>query len=317
MASPSHVLVLGASGFLGTPLWRQLADEGARLTVLVHQHDPGGWPAGTRILRGDLASCDLGWCQSDPPQQVFHCARLRGRGVAGRALAAWRGARANRRWIQCLTRLPEPPRVVYASGSLVYGSRGEDWVEETTPLAPTSFARQYARAEEPWRQADPRRLPVVMARPGWVLGEGSWLEGFYLGPARREGAVPLYGEGRNWMTFIHREDCAALLRAAARHGIPGSAWNLAPAPPLRQADFVEALAGLLGLPVRRQPLESLRGRWDRALVEAFGSSIRLRSAHDIGLAAAGVRFPDTVSALRAVVAGHTGHTPPSTTARSG
>lgn len=317
MAPSLHVLVLGGSGFLGQPLCRQLAEDGARLTVLVHRHAPAGLPEGTRVLRGDLGNCDLDWCRTDPPHWVFHCARLKGEGLAGRLLASWRGARANRRLLRHLAALPSPPRVVYASGSLMYGSHGEDWVDECTPLAPTSFARQYARAEAPWREADPRRLPVVMARPGWVLGDGSWLEGFYLGPARRTGTVPLYGEGNNWMSFIHREDCAVLLRALARHGTPGAACNLAPHPPLRQAEFVELLAGLLGLPVRRQALSSLRGRLDRALEEAFGSSIRLRS-HEAGAwAGTSLRFPDTVSALRDVVSAHTGRTRPPTTGGCG
>jgi nucleoside-diphosphate-sugar epimerase len=277
-----HVLVLGGTGFLGVPLVRQLASRAdVRLTLLAHQRavpDLGGIraPDDLRVVSGDLGSMKWDWCHDDPPQWVFHCARLAGSGVLGRWRAAWRGRNANRRLLEMLSRLPHPPRLVYASGSLMYGCHGDEWVDETTPLAPTSFARQYVLAERPFLRAH-GALQAMMVRPGWVLGDGSWLRTFYLEPATRAGGMPIYGDGRNWMTCIHREECAAMMRRVMTDGIPGKVYNLAPHAPITQTEMAEAFARELGVPVRTQSLAVLQPGWDRAVKEAFASSIRLRT----------------------------------------
>src|ERR1051325_9587577 len=77
------------------------------------------------------------------------------------------------------------------------------------PLAPTSFSRDYHRAEVPWLRAlRENDAPVIVARPGWVLGSGSWFEAYCRRFLRAERAVPLYGPGDNWMSLVHVEDCA-------------------------------------------------------------------------------------------------------------
>ena len=87
-----------------------------------------------------------------------------------------------------------------------------------------------------------------------------------------------------------------MMRCVATHGTPGTAYNLAPGEPLRQMDFAEALATELSLPTRHQSLASLRRPFDRAVEEAFGSSIRLRSRHAELFQAAEIRFADAISA---------------------
>lgn len=318
MPRQQHVLVLGAAGFLGQPLTRQLArEDNVRLTLLVHRQPVRDAPGDARIVRGSLGGFDLSWCHDDPPDVVFHCARLSGGGRLGRLWAAARGHLANRRLIRVLSSLPRPPRVVYASGSLMYGSRGETWVDEATPLWPTSFARQYILAERPWLRVEAARLPVLMVRSGWVVGDGSWLRGFFLEAARSRGAVPLYGPGDNWMSLVHREDCAAVMRRVAQAGVPGQACNLALQPPLRQAEVAQHLARVLDLPVEPRPLRSLRRGRDPALMEAFASSIKLRSQHEAVWRDYAWRFGEPFSALEAAVAEHRAHTPPATTGASG
>ena len=86
--------------------------------------------------------------------------------------------------------------------------------------------------------------------------------------------MPIYGGGENWMSLIHREDSAALMRRSAHIGEPGAVYNLAARPPLKQREFVELLAAELKLPVREKAMAT------SAVREAFTASIKLRSRHE-------------------------------------
>jgi nucleoside-diphosphate-sugar epimerase len=173
-----------------------------------------------------------------------------------------------------------PPLLVYVGGTLAYGSRGEEPVTEQTPLAPTSFSRDYHHAEVPWLRAlRGNDAPLIVARPAWVLGPGSWFEAYYRRFLRAERAVPLYGPGDNWMSLVHVEDCAGLLEHTARHAPPMSIVNVFAAPPLRQAELAERLARLTALPIRRVSLDDLERQFGRAVREAFGFSARVGTIH--------------------------------------
>lgn len=100
-----------------------------------------------------------------------------------------------------------------------------------------------------------------------------------------------------------------MMRCLAQGGFPDGACNLAPANPIRLSEFAETLANELSLPTRRQPLASLRHSLDGAVAAAFATSIRLRSRHTRLFRDAEVRYPDAVSALRDVVAGHKARIP--------
>ena len=289
---PGHALVLGASGFLGEAVMRQLIALGWQLTLLVHRRIPANLPSGVRLVRGSLGTVD--YSASAAPDVIFHCARLSGRGKWERYFAAFRGNMANRRLLRRLG----TARLVYASGSLMYGDCGAQSVFEDAALRPTSYAREYAIAERPFL-CDGR---AMMFRPGWILGPGSWLEWFYL----RSDAVPLYGSGNNLMSIIHRDDCAAAMVRVAEHGNAG-VYHPPHLTVVTQREFVERLAAESGLPIRE---EILAGK-ERAVREAFTCSINLRSKHTELWDGFAPRFNDLSTALRDVLAAYKARIPQS------
>src|SRR5262245_18168250 len=208
-----RVLVLGGSGFIGSLVLAELRRRAdLELAVVAHRRVDYRALEDVNLAVSDLGRLDLEWLDAVGPDTIIHLARVAGRGRLGRAMAARHGRRANDRLAGHLAATAPTTHIVYVSGTLVHGSAGDDEIDEHSPLRPTAYAREYVRAEEPWMAAQSAgRLPVTIVRPPWVLGPGSWFEGFYVGPARREGAVPVYGAGRNWMTFIDVADCGGAI----------------------------------------------------------------------------------------------------------
>lgn len=287
-----HILLLGGTGFVGSAVVQAFLDEKAdiRLSMLVHRRTSNTTDLRVRLMNGSLQHLDLKQIARDPPTHVVHMARWAGSSPWRRTLAGLRGGHANMRLLRGLGRLPDPPRILYVSGSLMYGSCGEAWVDENTPLHPTSFARSYILGERPLLRSQTHRdLPVIMVRPPWILGTASWFASFYATPMIRHRYIPCYGEGRNWMSLLHIEDCARLIKHTLLNGEAGQSYNLT-LPPVRQRDFCALLSGQTGLPIVALPLNTLARPRDRTLIEAFNSSIRLRSRHDAFLRACPLHF---------------------------
>ena len=295
-----HALVLGGSGFLGAPLVRRLCAAGVRTTCLVHRTPLPVAAAGA--LRGSLDRFPWRTLEEDPPDVIFHLARIAGRGGIRGAVTRVRNRVANERLLLALASWPRPPLLVYVGGTLAYGSHGEELVTEGTPLAPTSFSRDYHTAEVPWLRAlRGNDAPVIVARPAWVLGAGAWFEVYYRRFIRAERAIPLYGSGDNWMSLVHVEDCAGLLEHMARRAPPMCVVNVFAGPPLRQVELAERLARVAALPIRRVPLDELERRFGRAVREAFDFSARVGTVHQALHAAYGLEHQDLDADLSALL----------------
>ncbi len=300
MAGRGHILILGASGFIGGACARAVLESGDRLSCLVHRAPLAGEWGGVPLHHGTLPSFPWRRLETDPPTIILHLARLSAPGPLGRRLAAWRSARANRRLLHWLAHQAQPPRLVLVAGTLAYGPSPNTEVDEAHALNPAGFAREYAQGEAPVLQAlQAGRLPVQIMRPAWVYGPRSWLQGFYLEPMRREGFVPLYGTGENWMSLIHVEDAAAWIVGLAQTAPAGATYNLVSGAPIRQAELAELLSRISGLPVRRRAAADLASR-DQGLWESLTFSQRTISRHSARYREIGCRHPDPAIALESL-----------------
>ena len=135
--------------------------------------------------------------------------------------------------------------VGYLSTTGVYGDRQGDWVDEASPLAPsTRRGAARLRAEEEW-QALARRagLALHVFRLAGIYGPGRGpFEKVRAGTARR-----IIKPGQVF-SRIHVDDIAQVLEASIVRPDPGAVYNVcddAPAPP---EDVLAHAAELLGLP---------------------------------------------------------------------
>jgi len=132
--------------------------------------------------------------------------------------------------------------VGYLSTTGVYGDHGGDWVDESTPLTPTTErGRLRAEAEARWQALG---LPVHIFRLAGIYGPGR-------GPFAkvRAGTARRIIKPGQVFSRIHVDDIAQVLTASIAHPNPGAVYNVCDDDPAPPQDVIAHAAGLLGLPV--------------------------------------------------------------------
>lgn len=94
-------------------------------------------------------------------------------------------------------------------------------------------------------------LPLVIARPGIVVGHGGPLQHWGIGRWHGAGAVKLWGNGRNVLPFVLIDDTVeALARMAEVPGIEGESFNITGMPMMTGRDYFDAIEDALGARLR-------------------------------------------------------------------
>jgi nucleoside-diphosphate-sugar epimerase len=195
--------------------------------------------------------------------------------------------------------------VGYLSTTAVYGDQGGAWVDEETPVSPSSRRGDWrAQAEAEW-QAIPD-LPLHIFR----------LAGIY-GPGRGPFAKLMAGKARRIVkpgqvfSRIHVEDIATVLEASIDRRNPGAIYNVCDDEPAPPQDVLGYGAELLGLPVPAEVPFDEAGMTPMAR-SFYGENKRVRNLRikkELGVTLA---YPDYRVGLRAVKAAEDleNYTPP-------
>ena len=136
--------------------------------------------------------------------------------------------------------------VGYLSTTGVYGDRGGDWVDEDSPLEPTTARGQRRlEAERSWlRLYSDFGLPVHLFRLAGIYGSG---RNTILN--MRDGSAKRIIKPGQIFSRIHVEDIAGALAASIAKPNPGRAYNVCDDEPCPPQEVVEFAAELLGLPL--------------------------------------------------------------------
>ncbi|QNR24408.1 NAD-dependent epimerase/dehydratase family protein [Croceimicrobium hydrocarbonivorans] len=298
------IWVLGATGYVGKALSLELlkdTNEKSLITCFGNRRVDLELMERSNLILNPLEELEEHWLKRFPPKVIYHCARLAGTSPKKRKEAALKGEKANRRLIALLKKMEKPPVIVYCSGTLMYGPQSEE-IDESAPLAPTAYAKQYAIAEQPWIEAQQEGiLDVRMARPAWIFGPDSWFLHFFLKVAWEHGAVPYYGDGQQMMSLLPLGDCAGQLKHCYQEGEPGKDYNLYGFAPISQKEFAEAVARIMGLPTRNIPLEECLKSFGETVTEALCSNIPVRTQHQAWKEKYQPYFQDLDSLLKTVI----------------
>ncbi|MAC81153.1 MAG: NAD(P)-dependent oxidoreductase [Rhodobacteraceae bacterium] len=133
--------------------------------------------------------------------------------------------------------------VGYLSTTGVYGDHQGGWVDETTPLAPTTLRGKWRKeAEEAWAAIP--GLPLHIFRLAGIYGPGR-------GPFAkvRNGTARRIVKPGQVFSRIHVDDIAQVLAASIARPNPGAVYNLCDDDPAPPQEVIAHAAHLLGLPV--------------------------------------------------------------------
>ncbi len=258
--SPAEILILGATGFIGQELARQFLAHGHRIRLLVR--NPGRLPKdlqspGVEIIRGDLTrALDLEKAIAGS-RAVYHLARAN--------VKTWDEFTAQDIEVTrhvgetCLSSRVQ--RLIY-TGTIdsYYAGAKAGTIRETTPLDPhIAWRNLYARAKaasEGILMALHREqgLPVVIFRPGIVIGRGGSPFHWGIGMWSWNAVCQIWGQGRNSLPFVLVEDVArALVAAVDIAEIEGESFNLVAESDLTAFDYLKALEEHAGVSFQKFP----------------------------------------------------------------
>ncbi|NHN47452.1 SDR family oxidoreductase [Halostella sp. JP-L12] len=197
-----NVAILGC-GYVGLELGRQLRERGHEV-VGVRRSDGGIEAverAGLEPVRADVTDRDDLDRVPDADALVF-AASSGGRGADAARRVYVEGLRTV---VNAFGERSSPPeRLVYTSSTGVYGDHGGDWVDEATPLEPTTEKTEVLVEAE--------RIARETAAEHGIDGTVARFAGLY-GPDRYR--LERYVEGpvtEGYLNMVHRDDAAGAVR---------------------------------------------------------------------------------------------------------
>ncbi len=253
-----RILILGATGFIGRELTRQLIEAGHRVRILVRY--PGKLVTDLRnsrveCLQGNLNDAVALRNAMAGIDCVYHLARA--------DVKSW--ADYSRYEIGITRDIAEAAlaagvsRLIY-TGTIdsYYAGARTGTITEDTPLDPGIERRNlYARAKAAsermlLRMHHERGLPVVILRPGIVIGRGGNPMHWGVGRWWYGSVCQTWGNGRNPLPLVLVDDVVKGLVAASEvPGIEGESFNLVGDPCLTAQDYLDEMDRIGSIRIRR------------------------------------------------------------------
>ncbi len=303
-----RVFVTGASGFIGRRLIRELIRRGDRVVALTRN-------------RHNLRSSDserLTVVEGDPTragewqQQLAGCdavIALAGEPILGQR---WNDAFKRRlvdsrveslkRLYEALAALPEEtrPKILASASAIgIYGSRGDEVLDETTQSGAGFTAQLCSDWESGAKALTALGLRVSVLRIGIVLGDGGGVLERMV-PAFRAFVGGPIGSGQQYVAWIHLDDIVGIFLMALDEPSVSGVLNLTAPTPVRMRDFAATIGKVLHRPsmvaVPELALKVLLG--EGASVVLASQRVLPRRTQELGYR---FRFPDLQAALTATL----------------
>jgi uncharacterized protein (TIGR01777 family) len=239
-----NILLTGGTGFIGGALVDRLLARGDSVTIYTRSQGHFDQEKIKYINSLDDISSN----------QHFECfINLAGESMARGRWSDERKAElvssridTTRALVELARRLERPPKVVLSASAIgYYGHQGDDRLAESAP-AVDGFSQRLCQAWEDeaaqFRELGARlcllRLGVVLASQGGAMEE--------LRKSVQFGVATWLGSGRQWLSWIHRDDVLRAMEFLLDEESLSGAFNLTAPEPVTNRDFSEALRGELG-----------------------------------------------------------------------
>ena len=256
---PPTVLVLGGTGFIGRYLVKELVEKGLGVRVVTRGMGAANIALNdlpVELIQGDMASADFMDKALEGINVVYHLAKAEGdnwsdyyqndvlvtKNIAERSLV--KGV----------------DRFIY-TGTIdsYYSANPNETITGDTPLdskinSRNHYARSKATCEallmEMYRE---KGLPVVIFRPGIVIGKGCPPAHWGVGMFQSETRMQFWGDGLNKLPFVLVEDVAsALAKGLNKEGLEGEIFLLTDVPLLSAKEYVDTVSKAVGTKIRSE-----------------------------------------------------------------
>jgi uncharacterized protein (TIGR01777 family) len=242
-------LITGATGFLGKKL----------IDMLLARGDSVNYMGRTQSVHMDSRAAYHPWNGKDEPPmnsvpKVDAVIHLLGEPIAQHWNAdvkkRIRSSRidSTRQLVSAIARLPhKPSTLICASAVGYYGNRGDEVLTENSGTGSGFLAdvcqeweREAQRAREAGLRVATIRIATVLGREGGALPK-------LLTPFRLGLGGP-FGNGKQWMSWIHADDLIQILRFAAENENASGALNGSSPQPVTNSEFTRTLAAAVHRP---------------------------------------------------------------------
>lgn len=244
-----RILITGGSGFIGQALCQHFLKAGHDITIMSRH------PEHARTIDARLYAVHDPAELSQPrlPEAIIN--------LAGQNLGSGRWNRelkqqfidsrigVTRRVVEFIANAPVRPKVLL-NGSAVgyYGARGDEKLTEEDQPRAEFQSRLCVEWEEAARKAEAYGVRVCRMRLGAVLsGEGGPLPSLL--PPFRLGLGGYFGSGRQWLSWIHRQDLMHVMERLLEDDSLSGAFNCTAPHPETNKAFTRKIGAALHRPV--------------------------------------------------------------------
>jgi nucleoside-diphosphate-sugar epimerase len=250
----AHVLVTGATGFVGRHIAEALAERGHDVRCLVRRPEKAAALAarGMDILGGDLTDPASLKAAAHGRDTVVHAAAQAGDWAARRA---YQDANvAGTRHLLDAAEAMGAVRFVHVSSVAVYGRRRGP-IDESAPFQPTGEGytdTKIAAEQQVWERHRAGRLRCAVVRPCIVYGPYDWKFVPRVVEGLEGGRVPLIARGAHRAPIVSVSDVADLVaECALQPAAVGEAFNCASTEAVTWKQLFEEIARVVGARVPR------------------------------------------------------------------
>ena len=247
MIQSKKIVIVGGAGFIGTMLSQALLKRGYRITVL--DKNP------SRISHPDLKSITTDASHSITTEMLLESwgiINLAGAPISKRWTKAYKKtiykSRINttKNIVDAVSQLESKPHVLVSASAVgYYGDQGNQVINETTMPGKDFLAKLCVDWEKEALRAQDLGIRVAIVRTANVLGPGGLLQ--TLRPLFRYGLGGYFGNGNQYMPWVHWKDIVSIYIWLVEHELSG-AYNTAAPQAVTQKELFKAFARSIKAP---------------------------------------------------------------------
>jgi uncharacterized protein (TIGR01777 family) len=310
------IAITGATGFVGSRLVVKLYDRGDDILILTRNPDkarriyPKSIYPKIEIIpyiatesgdwQKEISGCDAVINLAGEPISERWTGEAKRAIVASREIGTEKIVEAISRSERVATALADQkPKVLINSSAIgYYGTSETASFDENSPPGDDFLADVCKKWETAAQKVKDYGTRLVILRTGIVLGNGGAL-GKMIPPFKLFAGGPI-GSGRQWFSWIHRDDLINLIiYCLDRQGISGT-FNATAPNPVRMKEFCQILGEVMNrpswLPVPDFALEILLGEGAKIVLE--GQEVLPKATQALGF---DYRYPNLEAALQEIV----------------